>query len=233
MEKNLNIVLVHGAFGDGSLWRYVIPPLVSKGYTVRAVQLPLTSLNDDIKRTGDLVDWLNGPTLLVGHCYGGMVITGAGNNANVVGLVYISAFAPDYGETFGGLLQLLGAPAGASSIKPDPQGFLYVDYANFHEAFCQDVPTDDSLVMAVSQKPIHTRAFTDASGRPAWNEKPSWYQVSESDRMIQPETEAMFAHRIGAKQILRIDCSHVPMITYHKQICELILDAAAEMEEKQ
>src|SRR5476651_1940789 len=126
MKKNLNIVLVHGAFGDGSHWKHVIPLLVGKGFTDRAVQLSLLSLEDDVKRAGDMVAALDGPTLLVGHSYGGMVITGAGNQPNVIGLVYIAAFAPDEGESAGGLLALREAPVGIASVAPDAQGLLYV-----------------------------------------------------------------------------------------------------------
>src|ERR1700761_2580490 len=126
MKKKLNIVLVHGAFGDGSHWRKVIPALVSKGFTVRAVQLPLISLAEDIQRTTDMVASLEGPTLLVGHSYGGMVISGAGNHPNVKGLVYIAAFAPEEGESAFGLLQERPAPSGGAAIAPGPSGLLYV-----------------------------------------------------------------------------------------------------------
>src|SRR5471030_1240984 len=122
MKTNLNIVLVHGAFGDGSHWKYVIPALAEKGYTVRAVQLPLETLEGDIQRTSDMITSLEGPTLLVGHSYAGMVITGAGNHPNVIGLVYIAAFVPDEGESAMGLLQLREAPAGAAQIAPGPSG---------------------------------------------------------------------------------------------------------------
>jgi len=175
MKKNLNIVLVHGAFGDGSHWKYVIPILVKEGFTVRAVQLPLTSLEDDVKRAGDLVSPLEGPTLLVGHSYGGAVITGAGHQPSVVGLVYIAAFAPDEGESAGGLLQLREAPEGAAAIKQDAEGFLYVGYDKYHEVFCHGVSEEDALVMSLSQKPIHGAAFGGPSGKPVWKEKPSWY----------------------------------------------------------
>ncbi|MDB5141845.1 MAG: esterase/lipase/thioesterase protein [Mucilaginibacter sp.] len=229
MKKNLNIVLVHGAFGEGSHWRHIIPTLVSKGYTVRAIQLPLETLENDIKRTSDLIDNLNGPTLLVGHSYGGMVISGAGNNRHVVGLVYISAFGPDEGENAAALLQLRPAPAGAASIKPDPQGYFYVEYDNFREAFCQDIPEEEGLVMGIAQKPISGAAFTGAAGHPAWKEKPSWYHVSTNDRMIQPETEAWFAERMGAKNTIKTDSSHAAMVSHSHEVTDLILAAAEEL----
>src|ERR1700712_2625422 len=167
MKKNFNIVLVHGAFGDGSHWKYVIPVLAGQGYTVRAMQLPLLSLEEDIQRTTDMVVSLNGPTLLVGHSYGGMVISGAGNHPNVKGLVYVAAFAPEEGEAAGGLLQLREAPEGGAYIAPGPSGLLYLDYYKYHEVFCQGVSENDALVMASAQKPISGAAFGAPAGSPA------------------------------------------------------------------
>ena len=226
MEKKLNIVLVHGAFGDGSHWKHVIPLLVQKGYTVRAVQLPLTSLADDVKRAGDLVAALDGPTLLVAHSYGGMVISGAGHLPNVVGLVYIAAFAPEEGESAGGILASREAPVGAASVVPDAQGFLYVAYDKYHEVFCQGVSDEDALVMALSQQPISSTAFGDASGTPAWKEKPSWYQVSSDDKMIPPATEAFFAERMKAKKTITLDTGHASLASCGKEVADFIIEAA-------
>jgi pimeloyl-ACP methyl ester carboxylesterase len=227
MEKKPNIVLVHGAFGDGSHWKYVIPVLAGEGYTVRALQLPLLSLAEDIQRTTDMVASLDGPTLLVGHSYGGMVITGAGNHPNVKGLVYIAAFAPDEGEAAGGLLQLREPPEGGAAIAPGPSGLLYVDYNKYHEVFCQGVSEDDALVMASSQKPISGAAFGAPSGAPAWKTKPSWYQVSNNDKMIPPATEAWFAERIDAKKTIHLDAGHASMASNSQEVAALILEAAA------
>jgi pimeloyl-ACP methyl ester carboxylesterase len=226
MTQNLNIVLVHGAFGDGSHWKYVIPVLVAKGYNVRAVQLPLTSLADDVKRAGDMIAALEGPILLVGHSYGGMVITGAGNEPNVVGLVYIAAFAPDHGEAAAGLLSLREAPAGIAFVKPDAQGFLYVQYDKYHDYFCQGVSDEDAMVMSLSQKPISAKAFGDQSGEPAWKHKPSWYQVSKNDKMIQPETETWFAERMNAQKVLTLDAGHASLASNGKQVADFIIEAA-------
>jgi pimeloyl-ACP methyl ester carboxylesterase len=226
MKQKLNVVLVHGAFGDGSHWKHVIPVLVSKGYNVRAVQLPLTALNDDIQRTKDMVAALEGPVLLVGHSYGGMVITGAGNVPNVVGLVYIAAFAPDQGEAAAGLLSLREAPVGITHVKPDAQGFLYIEYDQYHEVFCQGVSDEDALVMALSQKPISAKAFGDQSGEPAWKYKPCWYQVSKDDKMIQPETEAWFAERMKAKNTLVLDAGHASLASHGPAVAEFIIEAA-------
>jgi pimeloyl-ACP methyl ester carboxylesterase len=230
MEKKLNIVLVHGAWGDGSHWRHVIPTLHAKGYRVRAVQNPLTSLPDDVERTRNLIVSLEGPTLLVGHSYGGMVITNAGNEPNVVGLVYIAAFAPDKGETPGGLFGLRDAPSGAAIIQPDAQGFLWLNQEKFRDEFCQDLNEKEALVMALSQKPIAGRCFADPSGEPAWKTKPSWYQISKHDRMIPPETEEWFAKRMNPKKTITLDSGHASLASHPAEVTELILEAAKSLE---
>ena len=231
MKTNLNIVLVHGAFGDGSHWKNVIPTLTNKGYTVRAMQLPLTALDEDIQRTNDMIASLDGPVLLVGHSYGGMVITGAGNHPNVKGLVYVAAFAPDENEAAGGLLQLRPAPEGATAIAPGPSGYLYLDYNKYPEVLCQGVSNDDALVMATSQKPIAGAAFgAPLSGAPAWKVKPSWYQVSNNDKMIQPETEAWFAERIKACKTIHLNAGHASMASHSQEVSALILEAAESIQ---
>src|SRR5262245_19755675 len=164
----LNILLVHGAWGDGSHWRHVIPSLHAKGYRVRAVQNPLTSLADDINRTSKLAASLDGPTLLVGHSYGGCVITGAGRQPNVVGLVYVAEWARDEGQNLGGLLGRTAHPPGAAIIRPDQSDYLWLDPDKFHENFCQDLDATEALVMGLSQKPIAARCFEDKSATPAW-----------------------------------------------------------------
>jgi pimeloyl-ACP methyl ester carboxylesterase len=226
MAKQPNIVLVHGAWGDGSHWSRVIPPLHAKGYTVRAVQNPLTSLPDDIDRTSKMAAAMDGPTLLVGHSYGGVVITGAGHAANVVGLVYIAAFAPDEGETPGGIFGLREPPPGAAHIKPDNNGFLWVDPERFHENFCQDLDETAGLVMALTQKPIAARCFADKTGKPAWKDKPSWYQVSENDRMIPPETERWFVERMKPQKTISLTASHASLASRPDEIVALIEEAA-------
>lgn len=220
------IVLVHGAWGDGSHWRHVIPALHEKGYRVSAVQNPLTSLPDDVERTRALAQAQDGPTLLVGHSYGGMVISGAGMADNVVGLVYIAAFAPDEGESPGGLFALREPPPGAGAIRPDERGFLWIDNARFHDDFCQDVDATEALVMAVTQKPIAARCFGDPAGPAAWRSRPSWYQVSARDRMIPPETERWFAERMRPKKTIELDAGHASMASQPKPVIELILEAA-------
>ncbi|WP_395073659.1 alpha/beta hydrolase, partial [Hyphococcus sp.] len=222
-------VLVHGAWGDGSHWKNVIPALHKKGYSVIAVQNPLTSLPDDIDRTKKLAEAQDGPTLLVGHSYGGMVISNAGHAKNVVGLVYIAAFAPDEGENPGGLFALRDAPPGAAAIRPDAHGFLWVDPERFHPDFCQDLDKTDALVMALSQKPIAARCFEDKSGPPAWKVKPCWYQVSANDRMIPPETERWFAERMNARKTISLDASHASLASQAHAVVALIEEAAASV----
>lgn len=227
--SSINIVLVHGAWGDASHWGHVIPTLHAKGYNVRAVQNPLTSLSDDIERTSNMVKSLEGPVLLVGHSYGGMVITGAGNLPNVVGLVYIAAFAPDEGENPGGIFGMREPPPGAEIISPDEQGFLWLDNEKFHENFCQDVSADEALVMALSQKPISERCFEDKSGAPAWKSKPNWYQISENDRMIPPETQQWFVERMNPEKVISLKSDHASLASHSKEVSELILEAASSV----
>lgn len=226
MSDRLNIVLVHGAWGDGSHWRHVIPPLHDKGYRVIAVQNPLTSLPDDVERTRRLVEAQDGPTLLVGHSYGGMVISGAGGADNVVGLVYLAAFAPDEGESPGALFAMREPPPGAAAIRPDDNGFLWLDRDRFHDDFCQDVEREEALVMALTQKPIAARCFEDRAGPPAWRRRPCWYQVSDRDRMIPPETERWFAERMQPRRTVNLDAGHASMASQPGPVVALIDEAA-------
>lgn len=225
-NKTLTIILVHGAWGDGSHWRHIIPALTEAGYKVRAVQNPLTSLQDDITKTTDLVNAQDGQVLLVGHSYGGAVITGAGNHEKVDGLVYIAAFAPDEGDSLGSIFGRRDQPKGAASIYPDSKGFLWIKYEEFHQAFCNDLNEKEALIMSLSQKPIHANGFSDLSGKPAWKTKPSWYQVSERDNMIPPETEKEMAERINAKKIVYLDAGHASLASHPEEVTALILEAA-------
>jgi len=228
--QNVTIILVHGAWGDGSHWRHVIPVLTKEGYTVRSVQNPLTSLADDIQKTKDLIDAQEGNVLLVGHSYGGAVISGAGNHDKVVGLVYIAAFSLDKGESLGGILTRRDPPSGAASIYPDSKGFLWLKYDEFHKSFCADLSDDDALVMSVAQKPIHGGIFGEEAGEPAWKTKPSWYQVSENDNMIPPETEKEMGGRMQPKKLISISSSHASLASHPEEISDLILEAARSFE---
>ena len=187
------LVLVHGFWGGAAHWRNVILALSRKGHDrIRAVELPLTSLADDAERTRKMVAQQSGPVLLVGHSYGGAVITEAGDQPNVVGLVYIAAFAPDAGESPGGISQA-HPPAAIANLAPDSDGYLWIQYDKFHESFCQDLDADDALVMAVAQKAPLASTFGDTVTAPAWKKKPSWYQLSTQDRMIHPDNQKHMA----------------------------------------
>lgn len=226
MATKLNIVLVHGAWADGSQWRYIIPALHAMGHRVIAIQNPLTSLADDVERTIKLTSALYGPTLLVGHSYGGMVITQVGHLQNVVGMVYLAAFAPDAGESLSSTFALRQPPVGAAYIRPDDNGFLWIDTNQFHENMCHDIDENEALVMSMVQKPLAARAFTDKSAQPAWRVKPCWYQISTQDRMLPVETQRDFAARIQAQKVIELPSSHVSLLSHPQQIIALIADAA-------
>ncbi|TDE27743.1 alpha/beta hydrolase [Flavobacterium ranwuense] len=227
--KDLTIILVHGAWGDGSHWQHVIPALVKEGYKVRSVQNPLTSLQDDINKTNDLIDAQDEKVLLVGHSYGGAVISGAGNHDKVVGLVFIAAFAPDAGDSLGALLGRR-ASSGGASIYPDAKGFLWIKYDEYHKNFCQDLNEEDTLVMSLSQRPIHSQCFGDIAGTPAWKTKPSWYQISNQDNMIPPVTQKEMAERMNPKKIINLGAGHASLASHPKEVTALILEAASTFE---
>jgi pimeloyl-ACP methyl ester carboxylesterase len=228
MSDKLNIVLVHGAFADGSHWRHIIPRLYEEGHRVMAAQNPLTSLADDIANTRKLAEWMRGPTLLVGHSYGGAVITGAGRATNVVGLVYLAAFAPAQGESLNSILTGSDPAPGFSSISAAfDDDFVWHRQDTFHDAFCQDLDDTESLIMATTQRPLARRCFEDVTREPAWNTKPSWYQVSAQDRMIPPQTQRRMAERIHARETIELDTSHASFATRPTQVLELITNAAA------
>src|SRR5580698_7466267 len=226
MPDNPNILLVHGAWGDASHWRHVIPRLHGKGYRVFAVQNPLTSLADDIDRTSKLLAAQDAPTLLVGHAYGCAVITGVGLASNVVGLVYLAGPALDEGESLKSLWALRAPPEGAANIRQDKYGFLWIAPEKFRETFCHDFDETQSLVWALTQKPTAARCFEDKSGPPAWKAKPSWYQISANDRLIPTETEMWMAERIKARRTITLQTSHASVATHPDEIVELIDEAS-------
>src|SRR5262249_17977359 len=193
------IVLVHGAFADASGWSRVIPILEREGYFVAAVQIPLTSLSDDIGTAKGVVDSQKGLVVLVGHSYGGAVITGAAaGNPNVKALVYLAAFAPEAGEPLGAPGKNFAQPPLNSALVPDSAGFLYIDRAKFHDAFCKDLPEADARIMAVTQKPLSGSVFEASLPAAAWKTVPSWFVVSSQDHAINPELERFYAKRMGA-----------------------------------
>ncbi len=220
------IVLVHGAFADGSSWSKVIPMLQRDGYNVIAVQNPLTSLDADVETTKRALAMQTGPVVLVGHSYGGAVITqAAAGNANVKALVYVAAFAPEVGEPIGAFGQQYPAPLGAA-LKQDPSGFLYIDPAKFHEVFAADLPVAETNVAAAVQKPIIGSVFGASVTEAAWKTIPSWYLVSQDDRAINPDLERFYAKRMKATTT-EVKASHVAFLSHPAVVVRLIEQAAA------
>jgi pimeloyl-ACP methyl ester carboxylesterase len=219
-----NVVLVHGAFADGSGWEAVAAILKKDGYTVSVVQHPETSYAEDIKFTKALIDRQSGPVVLVGHSYGGSVITEAGNDPKVAALVYIAAFALDTGESCATIEKAL--PPATTGIKATDDGYFYIDPAVFHADFAGDVPQAKADFMAISQVLISADSFTHAVTTPAWKSKPTWYMVATADRSINPEQERMMAKRAHAKTV-EVNSSHVAYISHPKETAKLIEEAAA------
>ena len=226
MTEKPTVVLVHGFWGGAAHWANVIVELNKRGYSsLRAVENPLTSLADDAERTRKMVDQVDGPVVLVGHSYGGAVITEAGDRPNVTGLVYIAAFAPDAGESPGGITQEM-PPEAAANLSPDSDGYLWVVQDKFHESFCQDLSADDALVMAVTQKAPLASTFGDTVTAPAWKVKPTWYQVSTQDRMIHPDNERRMAQRMNPRKTIELDASHASLASQPVAVVDLIDEAA-------
>ena len=220
------VVLVHGAFADGSSWERVIPLLRAKGLKVVAVQNPLTSLADDVAATKRALDASTGPVILVGHSWGGTVITEAGAHDKVAALVYVAAFAPDAGQSSNDLGKDAPPPPGLANIRPDSAGFLTLTPESVARDFAQDLPAAQTAVMAVTQGPIFARNFDEKVSGAAWKSKPSWFIVAEKDRMIQPDLEREMAKKINAKTTL-LPTSHVPMLSRPNDVAAVILAAAA------
>ncbi|MCV7365245.1 alpha/beta hydrolase [Mycolicibacterium neworleansense] len=223
------IVLVHGFWGGAAHWAKVIVELRKRGYDkLYAVENPLTSLRDDAVRTQQMVKQVDGPVLLVGHSYGGAVITEAGDLPNVVGLVYVAAFAPDAGESPGQISEQT-PPAAFENIAPDSDGYLWIKQDKFGESFAQDLPEDETLVMAVTQKAPLGSTFGDTVTVPAWKTKPTWYQVSTEDRMIHPDNERRMAQRMNPRKIVELEASHASLASQPTAIADLIDEAVAEL----
>ena len=218
-----NIVLVHGIWADGSSWNKVIPILKNAGHKIIAVQLPLHSLAEDVETVKRAVSLVGGPTILVGHSYGGEVITNAAyNNPNVTGLVYVSAFAPDEGESTGNFVDVSKLPPGL--LVFDSGGFAYINPEMFHQAFVQDANATEAKTLAVVQKPAHQSIFAVPSGPPAWKQLPTWFEVSEGDHIIPPDAQRQFAQRMNATTI-SLNSSHASLVTHPDEIAQLILNA--------
>jgi len=219
------VVLVHGAFADGSGWGNVIPLVEQTGCDVIAVQNPLTSYADDVATTRRVIDAQSGPVVLVGHSYGGAVITKAAKGAsNVKALVYVAAFGPDEGENLQALLEKYPSKIGAALV-PDAAGFLYIDRGKFKEVFAADVSERDLSILSAAQKPIASQTFGQVYEAPAWKEIPSWYLVANDDQAINPELQRMFAQRMKATT-REVNSSHVPFASNPSVVAELIIEAA-------
>lgn len=222
-----NIVLVHGAFADGSSWAKVIPILQSKGYNVTAVQNPLTSLADDVAATRRALALQDGPVILVGHSWGGVVITEAGMDPKVAGLVYVAAFGPDQGETAAELGKPYAPPPALAAPIVDKEGFLTLSTEAVVKHFASDLPASEARVVAATQGPINASAFGAQVTGVAWKTKPSWYIVSKLDGAIAPDEERFFAKRMKATTT-ELGTSHVPMLSQPKAVAAVIMDAAAK-----
>jgi len=220
-----SIVLVHGSFADATGWGRIITLLEKDGYTVTAVQNPMTSFADDVATTKRMIDAQTGNCVVVGHSYGGAVITAAAaGNPKVKALVYVAAFGPDTGEVFGALLEKIPTEVG-KSFRPDAAGFVYIDRAAFHDVFCADVAKDEAAVMAAAQKPIHGSAFGASVETPAWKTVPAWYIVASEDKVINPELERFMAKRMNATTS-ELKSSHVPFISKANDVAKVIVAAA-------
>ena len=226
MSKAANIVLVHGAWADGSCWSKVILLLQAKGYSVTAVQIPLTSLDEDIAVTRRLLADQPKNTVLVGHSYGGAVITGAATETpNVKALVYITAFGLDEGESLESLSKQGPPSPGSAAIQPDDHGFLWIDREKFHASFAGGSTDNEAAVMAAVQKPLGFAAFSGTGGKPAWKTLPSWYLVCTEDQMIPPPAQEFLAKRMNAT-VHSVPSSHCPFVSHPEAVADLIALAA-------
>jgi pimeloyl-ACP methyl ester carboxylesterase len=220
-----NVVLVHGGFVDGSGWRGVYDLLKKDGYTVSIVQNPTLSLADDVAVTKRTLAAQNGAAILVGHSYGGAVITEAGNDPKVAGLVYITAFAPDKGESVSTLIKEPPPGAPVPPILPPQDGFLFLDPSKFRESFAADISADAAAFMADSQVPWGLEALNGAIREPAWKTKPSWYLVSTEDKMIPPDAQRAMSKRAGSK-VIETKGSHAVYVSHPDAVASLIEEAA-------
>jgi pimeloyl-ACP methyl ester carboxylesterase len=218
-----NIVLVHGTAVDGSFWNKVIPILQNAGHKVIAAQLPLHSLADDVDTVKRAVGLVGGPVTLVGHSYGGFVISNAAyNNPNVTGLVYLSAFAPNEGQSLSDFVDPTKLPKGFSIF--DSGGFIYVNPEMFAQVLAQDIDPAEVKVLAAAQKPYNQSITTEKSGPPAWKQLPTWYGVTENDRIVPPDAQHMFAKQTNAT-VLSINSSHASPLSHPNEVAQLILNA--------
>ena len=226
MSNRPNIILVHGAWADGSSWSAVIEDLQANGYKVTAPQFPLTSIADDVARLRQVLALQDGPSILVGHSYGGQIFTALGTDApNVAGLVYIAAFGLDKGESLGALLSQGPSPAALAHQLVDKRGFVWLPEEDFVSHFAADVDPVKARVMYAVQQPLAATAFNDVMGVPAWKALPSWYLVATDDQALPPAAQRLFAKRMGAT-VIEIPSSHVAMVSHPRDVVRLAETAA-------
>jgi len=226
MNGRPNIVLAHGAWADGSCWGGVIERLQAEGFQVRAPQFPLTSLADDVARLRQVLEFQEGPTIIVGHSYGGQIITALGADApNVVGLVYIAAFGLDKGESLGALLSQGPVTPALAHLFTDSRGFGWLSEDDFVYHFASGVDEKRARVLYAVQQPLASSAFTDVMGEPAWKSLPSWYLVGQNDEAIPPDAERQFAARMGATTV-EVPSGHLAMVSHPGEVAGLIEKAA-------
>jgi pimeloyl-ACP methyl ester carboxylesterase len=226
MSTRPNIVLVHGAWADGSCWSGVIERLQADGYQVTAPQFPLTSLADDVARLRQVLDLQDGPTIVAGHSYGGQVVTALGTDApKVAGLIYIAAFGLEEGESLGVLLSQGPTPPALEHLVTDSHGFGWLPEDDFVNHFAADVDPARARVLHAVQQPLAGSAFGDVMGVPAWKSLPTWYLVATQDEAIPPDAERLFASRMGATTI-EVPSSHVAMVSHPDEVTQLIKTAA-------
>jgi pimeloyl-ACP methyl ester carboxylesterase len=225
-EPGTNIVLVHGAWADGSSWSAVIERLQAEDYNVTAPQFPMTTLADNVARLRQVLARQSGPTIVAGHSYGGQIITALGTDApNVVGLVYIAAFGLDAGESIGALLSQGPVTPALAHLSIDKQGFAWLPEDDFVNHFAADVDPVKARVMYAVQQPLSATALQDVMGVPAWKSLPSWYLVADGDQAIPPDAERLFARRMGATTV-EVPTNHVAMVSHPDDVVKLIKTAA-------
>jgi pimeloyl-ACP methyl ester carboxylesterase len=221
-----NVVLVHGAFADDSSWSKIVPLLKAEGFRVTTAGNPLTSFADDVAATKRAIAAQDGATVLVGHSYGGVVITEAGTDPKVVSLVYVAAFAPDAGQSIGEISQPFAKPAGLDQLQPQPEGFLLLSQKGIEEDFAQDLPPAEKAQLVAAQRKTAGAIFEAKPTAAAWREKPAWYVVSSNDRMIDPEHEKSMAKQMNAKTTV-LPSSHVAMLSHPKEVASVIEEASS------
>ena len=228
-SSTVTVVLVHGAWADGSSWQRVIPLLLKKGITVVAVQNPTTSLADDVAATKRALNAISGPVVLVGHSWGGAVITEAGNDPKVKALVFVAAFAPKPGETLGELVGAYAPPPALAQISDDGTGFLKLSAEGWVKDVGQDLPEEEARVLAVLQPPLAASTFGDKVSATAWATRPNWYIVSTEDRVVSVELERQFAAAMKAKTT-ELKAGHLSLLSMPQAVADVILDAVKTVE---